>query len=75
MSHTLNFILKIQPFDQNGNKMPVVNLKAKNKLSRFDAMAGTEKYLQSKFPEIARIQVTECVSANIHAFGEEMHSP
>jgi len=73
MAHCFNYIVKCVCIDHNGKEIRTVSIRAKNKLSQFDAIAGTEDYIKSKDRNVMKIRLIECIPDNLAAVGQSIH--
>lgn len=62
------YIIKYSAFSQSGTLLKEGKIRAKNKISEFDAQASFENHLQKTLTGFHKLVVHECYCANI--FGE-----
>jgi hypothetical protein len=72
MAHIRTFIVDYQALDVHGRVIKTGKARCKNKLSKFDAMAGLENHLKKQDPQIKSIKVLSCRSEDILGLAEDL---
>lgn len=65
-----NYIIEYQALDATGKIIKEGKIKAKNKLSKFDAQCGFEEHLKKTLPNFSRLIVKKCVEDYFGIFSQ-----
>lgn len=66
------YIVVYEVVNSKGNVIKSGKIKCKNKLSKFDAMAGLDNHLEKTVPDFYKMNVKSCHEDNLLGFDFDM---